>query len=146
MDPHTRTILGWVRTWTFLFSLNICLPLFFGTLMTEWGRGRLGMCVGMWVLWAAGAVGGSASRWVRESLPAPAVFLACMQVFPIFQFAAGFAGLAAREVVTGLVPPDSLLPEDEIGFFTATLVTGQLLIGLGLLMACFATRQPSGGR
>jgi hypothetical protein len=113
--------------WTAVFGVNLIVPYPIGLAATA-GGGRIGMNIGVIVLWAAGAAAVYRFRALSLTLPLGGLLVALAQFIPALQWcAAATGGVVATSL--GFDSPDALGPPawTEAGGFVATIVTGGLL-------------------
>jgi hypothetical protein len=122
--------------WPAVFGLNMVLPLFFSTVVTE-HHGRFGLCIASFVLlaggWALCAVSASTARKVILG----AALVAVTQFFPVLQIIAGSVSMGIAQsfqlVEGGGGDPDldeQDIPQitSELGGFIVTMLVGGILL------------------
>lgn len=134
--------------WVGVFLLNLCMPVFFGSLVTERG-GRSGMFAGVALLFVIGYRLCTSAQRIGRTLVVGGVAVGLMQVFPAVQMMAGIVGFCAVSTLQleGPDPDDVMLRvrSDSSGF-VLTIVTGGLLMAAAFvagLLVCglFAAAQ-----
>lgn len=134
MSEQTRTVWQWTAVWSTLFALNAGLPLALGLLLFR-DAGLPGMFAALWVLWAAGVVGGASSERFRLLVTAGGYVVTMLQVCPILQGGAALVGYVLADGLIRLFAPGGPVGPVlmEVAVFTLTLIAGQLLIALAAL-------------
>lgn len=133
----------WPLAWSFIFMANLIVPLCFGCLVTEDG-GRIGMAVGIVLLWAIGQGLTYGNVAVGRALVVGGVMVGLSQGLLVLQILAGQVSLIILEEL-GLRNFSDPGIKPEVGGLLATLSTGGLLMGAaaccgGLATSLFAGR------
>ena len=121
---------NWVRHWSILFICNLLVPFFLGLGATESG-GRIGMFLGIGVLWFMGLPFGYFSTRFRMSIVIGTSITACLQLVPILQMIAGIIAYSTWNAATGMDIRTSDL-SGELSGFAITVLTGQILIAFSV--------------
>lgn len=126
LPPDT---LSWTARWSAVYAPNAAIPALGALLLLGDGQGAaaVGLFVGLMLLWAEGVLAGVMFPRVRKAAVIGGVVLLVGHLFPIIQFEAALLG----GFVANLLFPG---PPGGFALFTAAVVSGQLLIGLALLI------------
>jgi hypothetical protein len=128
-SPLTRRRLAWAA----VLAANLPIPILFGMGCTE-GPSRVGMFAGVGLIWLLGHVACRTNP--RAALPVMygGWIVAASQFWPAAQMMAGMIGLWAASF--GTPTQDDRLPEASgaLAGFTATIVTGGLLLAVAAIL------------
>ena len=140
-DPEPPVdVRGGLGRWFVIFFVNLPVCISFGYNSTT-GSGRLGMGVGLLILFAAGWESSRRWRSLGVDIVLGGAFVALSQLLPIAQFVAGGIGLTAAGWLDPAVKLPQL-PDFAVRFspaLVATMITGVLLMA-GALALGFASR------
>jgi hypothetical protein len=134
VDRQSYHVLGWAIRWTWVYGINLFVPLYYRLPHTDWGHGLSGLWAAVWVLWAGGVVAGVAWPRFRRSIVPGGVWVALTQAVPLPHSVAESFGVTTGECVTKLFTPRAGAARDDVFMFAATLAAGQLLIALAFAL------------
>ena len=133
-QAQSRWDTGWAAWWTLIYLLNLPLPLVLGGAVTDRG-GKLGMALGVVVLWTVGLAVCAWSDWLRRAAIAGGFMVAITQFCFVLHFHAGVFALSSWSRMTGEGMGIGG-PLSEVGGFAVTVMTGQPLMFLALAVGC----------
>jgi hypothetical protein len=109
--------------WSWVYIANLCIPVLWGSMVTREG-GRVGMVIGIIVVFALGCRACYVSRRAVLTVVYGGWIVAASQFFPILQIFAGSIGIAAARPMCG----EYGNVNTALGGFIATIVTGCILM------------------
>jgi hypothetical protein len=116
----------WLFQWSFVFTLNLIIPLLFCQSILRDG-GWYGVAGGIIALWFMGICCGYLPDQFRKSIFIGGSLSAASQFIPVLQIFCGGLAIRSWEGITGLSvePPDSMI---EVSTFGVTVLMGQFMI------------------
>lgn len=133
-NGQARSDWKWSVWWSAVYAANLPVALFFGWIATEQG-GRLGMAAGIAVLWTVGLAVCAWPGRLRQILVVGGWVVALSQMIVLPHIFIGTFALGSWGSITGA---NSGIdgPLTEVGGFAVTLMTGQPLMLLALVIGC----------
>ena len=124
-----------VLAWILVYTVNLGIPVLWGLMVTREG-GRVGMVIGIIVVFAIGCRVCFVSRRAMLTVVYGGWIVALSQAFPALQIIAGIIGLSAVRVTTSEERDVSTI----LGGFIATLITGCVLITIATALGAVIQR------
>ena len=113
--------------WSLVYIANLVVPLYLGTAVTD-GSGRVGMAIGVVVVFAIGCRVCVMSRWSVLTVVYGGWIVAISQFMPCLQSFAGMMGVGTATALGLATNPRGDHVNSGAGGIVATLVTGFLLL------------------